>query len=159
EPRPRPARWARAGTHPGRGSRFRRPGRPAPGSARAMRQGRCPSRSFMCGGSLKLNLINASVQRPSNVAVYFTVGTADSEPVAGLTAEQFKIYEDQAPVSVLESKQTILNPDVAASHYTLLLVDMSGSVSGSKDMPIVVEAARSFTERIQKIEKVAVYGF
>jgi hypothetical protein len=62
-------------------------------------------------------------------------------------------------VSVLESKQTLLNPDVAASHYTLLLVDMSGSVSGSKDMPIVVEAARSFTERIQKIEKVAVYGF
>ena len=53
-------------------------------------------------------MLEASVQRPSNIAVYFTVDTSDGVPVAGLTAESFKIYEDDHPVSVLESKQTLL---------------------------------------------------
>ena len=77
----------------------------------------------------------------------------------GLTAESFKIYEDGQPVSALESKQTILNPEVTASHYTLLLVDMSGSVTLSGDVPVIVDSARAFTERVQKFQKVGVYVF
>src|SRR5262245_36209724 len=106
-----------------------------------------------CGGSkqgLKLTLLNASVQKPSNIAVYFTVDTAEGEPVAGLTAEQFKIYEDGQPVSALESKQTILNPEVAAEHFTLLLVDMSGSVSESDDVPLITQSASGFATRVEK---------
>ncbi len=112
-----------------------------------------------CSKQLKLTLIDASVQRPSNVAVYFTVETANGEPVAGLTADAFRIYEDNQPVSILESKQTILNAEVAATHYTLLLIDMSGSVTESGDVPVIVEAARGFSERVQKFQKVAVYAF
>ena len=103
-----------------------------------------------CGGSLRLSHIDSSVQRPSNVAVYFTVDTTDGDPVPGLTAESFRIYEDDQPVSVLESKQTILNPEVSASHYTLLLVDMSGSVTESGDVPVIVDASRAFSERVVK---------
>src|SRR5262245_10275084 len=96
-----------------------------------------------CGGrGLNLTLIDASVQRPSNVAVYFTVDTSEGEPVPGLNAMSFRIYEDGQPISTLESKQTILNPEVSASHYTLLLIDMSGSVTGSGDVPVIVEAAK-----------------
>jgi hypothetical protein len=113
-----------------------------------------------CGGSgLRLQLIDASAQRPSNVAMYFTVDTANGDPVPGLTAEQFRVYEDGAPVSVLESKQTILNPEVAATHYTLLLVDMSGSVAESGDVPVIVQAAHAFSDRVSKYQKVAVYAF
>ncbi len=113
-----------------------------------------------CGGrGLRLTLIDASVQRPSNIAVYFTVDTSDGEPVPNLTAESFRIYEDDQPVSILESKQTILNPEVAASHFTLLLVDMSGSVAGSGDVPVIVDSARAFSERVQKYQRVAVYVF
>lgn len=113
-----------------------------------------------CGSrGLQLVLIDASVQRPSNIAVYFTVDTSDGEPVPGLTAESFRIYEDGQPVSVLESKQTILNPEVAATHYTLLLIDMSGSVTESGDVPVIVDAARGFADRVQKYQKVAVYAF
>jgi len=112
-----------------------------------------------CSHSLRLTLIDASVQRPSNIAVYFTVDTEDGEPVPGLAAESFRIYEDDSPVSVLESKQTILNPEVSATHYTLLLVDMSGSVTDSGDVPTIVDAARAFSERVQKYQKVAVYVF
>src|SRR5262252_9627398 len=87
-----------------------------------------------CAG-LKPQLVQASVQKPSNVAVYFTVDRYNGDPVPGLTAEQFHIYEDDKLVSPFESKQTILNPEVAAMHYTLLLMDMSGSVTKSGSVP------------------------
>jgi len=111
-----------------------------------------------CGGSLKLTEIKSSSDKPSNVAVYFKVEDGN-EPVGGLTADQFRIYEDGSLVSQFESKQTILNPTVAASHYTLLLVDMSGSISESGSTDSVVEAATAFTENVEKNQKVGVYAF
>lgn len=114
-----------------------------------------------CAGhpGLNLTLIDASVQRPSNVAVYFTVDTQDGEPVPGLTAESFRIYEDGKLVSIHESQQTILNPTVAASHYTLLLVDMSGSVTESDDVPTIVAASTAFGDRVGQFQEIAVYAF
>jgi hypothetical protein len=111
-----------------------------------------------CAG-LKLQLVDASVRRPSNVAVYFTVDTRGGQPVADLTPESFHIYEDGQPVSVLESRQTILQPEVAAIHYTLLLVDMSGSVVDSGDMPALIQAASSFSDRVGPYQKVAIFTF
>lgn len=112
-----------------------------------------------CGGGLKLVHINSSARKPSNVAVYFTVDTWGGQPVPGLTADKFSIYEDGQKVSVFESKQTILNPKLAAAHYTLLLVDMSGSVVGSNHFDDMVAAATQFTERVEKYQKVGVYAF
>ncbi len=113
-----------------------------------------------CGGSgLKITFIDGAVQKPSNVAVYFTVETSDGEPVAGLEADTFNIYEDDQIVSRHESKQTILNPEVAAEHLTLLLVDMSGSVTESGDVPAIVEAATAFSDKVGRQQKVAVYAF
>jgi len=80
-------------------------------------------------------------------------------PVAGLAADKFRIYEDGQPVSQLESKQTILNPEVAAAPNLLLLIDMSGSVSESDDVGVIVDSARQFGARVQKYQKVAVYAF
>ena len=112
-----------------------------------------------CSRGYKVQMIDASVRRPSNVAVYFTVDKANGDPVPGLTAASFKIYEDGQPVSALESKQTILNPEVASAHFTLLLVDMSGSVTESGDVPVIVQSAQAFAERVQKFQKLAVYAF
>lgn len=114
--------------------------------------------SVGCGG-LRLQLIDASVRRPSNVAMYFTVEKTNGEPVANLKPEDFRIYEDGQPVSLLESRQTILQQEVAAVHYTLLLVDMSGSIVGSGDLPAVVESASAFAERLAPYQKVALYTF
>jgi hypothetical protein len=111
-----------------------------------------------CSG-LHLNLINHSVRKPGNVAVYFTVDHRNGEPVGGLTADRFRIYEDGQPVSQLESRQTILNPQVAAAHYTLLLVDMSGSVSQSGQVPQLQAAAHAFTARVEQFQRVGVYAF
>ena len=106
-----------------------------------------------------MQMVDRSVQRPSNIAVYFTVDTTRGEPVADLKPTDFHIYEDGRPVSLLESKQTILQPEVVAAHYTLLLVDMSGSVTGSPDMQKVVEGAASFAELVGRYQKLAVFAF
>jgi hypothetical protein len=111
-----------------------------------------------CTG-LRLQLVDKSVQRPSNIAVYFTVDTTRGDPVPDLKPSDFRIYEDSAPVSEYESRQTILQPEVAAVHYTLLLVDMSGSVVSSPDLPKLVSAASSFAERVAPYQKLAVYAF
>lgn len=111
-----------------------------------------------CAG-LRLDAVQSAQSKPSNLAVFFTVQTRAGEPVPQLSAEQFRIYEDGALVSIHESQQTILNPEVAAEHYTLLLVDMSGSVSESEQLPLLVEAAGRFTEAVGKYQRVAVYAF
>ena len=111
-----------------------------------------------CTG-LRLQPVDASVRKPSNVAVYFTVDTTSGQPVANLQPTDFLIYEDAKPVSVLESKQTILQEQIAAIHYTLLLVDMSGSVVGSGDMPALMSAASAFADRVGPYQKVALFTF
>ena len=112
-----------------------------------------------CGGGLKLTAVRTAQEKPSNVAVYFKVDKSNGDPVGGLKAEDFKIYEDGSLVSQFESKQTILNPTVAASHYTLLLIDMSGSIAESGNSQAVVDAATAFTENVEKYQKVGVYAF
>ena len=80
--------------------------------------------------SLTLTRLNSAQKKPNNVWVFFTV-EQNEEPVAGLQAEDFQIYEDGDLVSTYESKQVIQNPEVAAVMYTMLLLDVSGSVSES----------------------------
>ncbi len=111
-----------------------------------------------CAG-LHLTTIKASEQRPSNVAVYFKVETRTGDPIGGLTADRFRIFEDDQLVSEYESKQTILNPEVAAVHYTLLLVDMSGSVSESGTGDTLVQAVGTFGSHVEKQQKVGIYAF
>lgn len=115
--------------------------------------------SLGCSKSLRVTAVDAAHRRPSNVAVYFTVDSSSGEPIPGLVSENFEIYEDGKLVSVHESRQRIVNPEVAAAHYTLLLVDMSGSVSESDQLPVIVEASQRFTEQLEGHQRVAIYAF
>lgn len=112
-----------------------------------------------CGGGLNVTLLNSAQKKPNNVWVFFTVDRGKKEPVGGLSADDFKIYEDGDLISKFESKQTIQNPEVAAVMYTLLLVDMSGSVTESGQADALVDSAKSFAERVGKTQKVGVYAF
>ncbi len=112
-----------------------------------------------CGTGLDLRLADATHAQPSNVAMFFTVDTDDGEPVARLAAENFAIYEDDRLVSPTESHQTIVNQEVAAEHFTLLLVDMSGSVTESDSVPVITAAAQEFTAAVEAQQQVAVYAF
>lgn len=109
--------------------------------------------------TLQLTPIKATQQKPSNVAVYFKVQDAKGDPISNLDAQSFRIYEDDQLVSQYESKQTILNPEVAAVHYTLLLVDMSGSITESGTSDTLVQAVGTFTDRVEQNQKVGIYAF
>lgn len=111
-----------------------------------------------CGAGLQLTRVNSDQKKPNNVWVFFTVQQGE-EPVAGLAAEDFEIYEDGAKVSPYESQQVILNPEVAAVMYTLLLLDVSGSITESGQIEPLVDAAELFVERVGKTQKVGVYAF
>jgi hypothetical protein len=111
------------------------------------------------GCALQLKLANASVQKPSNVALYFSVEDNNGGPIGGLAAESFKIYEDDQLISPFESKQTILNPEESVVHYTLLLLDLSGSITESGSLPALTAAAGAFAERVTKYHQVGVSGF
>ncbi len=111
------------------------------------------------GGGLNVTRINSAQNKPNNVWVFFTVDRGKDDPVGGLVAEDFTIYEDGDAVSKFESKQTIQNPEVAAVMYTLLLVDMSGSISESGEANNLVDAAKGFSEKVGKSQKVGVYAF
>lgn len=109
-----------------------------------------------CG--LTVTRLNSAQKKPNNVWVFFTVEKGD-EPVAGLQAADFDIYEDGELVSTYESKQVIQNPEVAAVMYTMLLLDVSGSVTESGSADSLVDAATLFTDRVGKSQKVGVYSF
>ncbi len=111
-----------------------------------------------CAGNLEVTRINSDQAKPNNVWVFFTVEKS-GEPVAGLTADDFEIYEDDSLVSKYESQQVIQNPEVAAVMYTLLLLDMSGSVTESGQSDLLADAATVFSERVGKTQKVGVYAF
>lgn len=111
-----------------------------------------------CGGGLTVTHINSESAKPNNVWVFFTVEKGD-EPVGGLEADDFKIYEDDQLVSAFESQQTIQNPEVAAVMYTLLLLDVSGSITESGQIEPLVDSAQMFTERVGQSQKVGVYAF
>lgn len=111
-----------------------------------------------CGGRARMTVINSDQKKPNNVWVFFTVEKGE-EPVPGLEADDFRIYEDDGLVSAFESKQTIQNPEVAVVMYTLLLLDVSGSMTESGQLERLVDAAQMFTERVGKSQKVGVYAF
>lgn len=111
-----------------------------------------------CGG-LQVRRINSAERKPNNVWVFFTVDAGKDDPVGGLSAEDFTIYEDGDEISKFESKQVIQNPEVAAVMYTMLLVDMSGSISESGQADALVDAAKAFAERVGKSQKVGIYAF
>lgn len=111
-----------------------------------------------CGGGLKVTRINAAQKKPNNVWVFFTVEKGE-EPVGGLTADDFEISEDDELVSKFESKQTIINPEVAAVMYTMLLLDFSGSITEAGKADQLVDAAKLFADRVGKTQKVGVYIF
>jgi hypothetical protein len=111
-----------------------------------------------CAGGLNVKRVNSAQDKPNNVWVFFSVKDGE-EPKGGLTADDFVIYEDDKEVSKFESQQVILNPEVAAVMYTLLLVDMSGSVTESGEVDNLVDAAKSFADKVGKSQKVGVAAF
>ena len=108
---------------------------------------------------VELELLNGEAKPPSNVVVLFGLETCDGDPLPGLTADQFVVHEDSKLISAFDSGQTILPRSSGFELSTALLLDMSGSIIRSGDPSPLLDAARSFVDRVPAEEHVAVYLF
>ena len=112
-----------------------------------------------CGllGGLQVEAVSTSAQKPSNVALYLSVTDKDGT-VPKLTADHFKIYEDGQLVPASQTSQTLLERSVAAAHYTVLLLDMSGSPDDATRRA-VSRGTIAFLKAVTPMQGVAVFAF
>ena len=67
--------------------------------------------AVLCSGCyrLRMSLVDASVQKPSNVALYFAIDDRNGYPVAGIKAKEFEIFRGMKPLPVLLVAQHLLS--------------------------------------------------
>jgi hypothetical protein len=108
---------------------------------------------------LKLTRIEVAAGAPSSVAVFFAVEHGHGEPLPSLTARDFRIVEDGKQLAPEATQQMLLRPELAAAHYTLLLIDLSASATANEQLQTITRAAREFCARLAPYQQVAVYAF
>ncbi|MEM8525388.1 MAG: VWA domain-containing protein [Bacteroidota bacterium] len=96
-----------------------------------------------------LNLIiqNKFESLPAKVSVFFKVETADGEPVAGLMDSDFQISENGKLISADEAARQISPRAQRFSYSTLLILDLSASVTNT-NLPRLKEAAKQFIHAV-----------
>ena len=105
-----------------------------------------------------MDFLEGSTDLPSVIQIIFRL-KCDGEPVPGLDEEDFSIFEDGESISVFESDQQIV-PTVARYQLsTLLMLDMSGSMVESGNLPALQAAASTFIDKLGGEQEVAVYTF
>ena len=114
---------------------------------------------------LKLSLPDNGIATaaPARVSLFFTVDTCQGEPVSGLAADQFELAEDGHPVSAFESQKTVQPKGQRFRMYSLLLLDLSGSILRSGSFPALRDAAKLYVDQVLASrvdgQRVAVYAF
>lgn len=94
---------------------------------------------------------------PAKVSVFFKVETKDGDPVAGLGDENFTIFEkgknDDAEklISEDEAKRRISSRQQIFAYSTLLVLDLSGSVTNNY-LNELKEASKSFIDQVMPNE-------
>ncbi|MEM1327914.1 MAG: VWA domain-containing protein [Bacteroidota bacterium] len=96
-----------------------------------------------------LNLIiqNEFVSAPAKVSVFFKVETSEGEPVAGLTDGNFTISENEKLISADEAARQISPRRQQFAYSTLLILDLSASVTNN-NLPRLKEAAKLFVTSV-----------
>ena len=112
-----------------------------------------------CGGTLQVTKLGASAQRPANVALYLSVTDKLGQPVGGLALANFRVYEDKKLISETKGKRALLDTGIASSRSSLLLVDLSGPMVDSEDLPELAKAVGQFVDKVGASQSVAVGVF
>lgn len=108
---------------------------------------------------IRFDLIDATAFAPSVVKLYFQLTYCDGTPASSVGADEFIITEDGAEVSVFESSQDYSPEPRPFGLTTVLLLDMSGSILDSGNLPSLQSAARTFVSQVANSHPVAIYTF
>ena len=107
-------------------------------SDQSITSSRCLSLSEPEGG------LTASL--PSRVGWLFKVDTCAGEPVSGISAAQFEIFEDGKKVSAFESQQRVAPKGERFRLYSVVLLDLSGSMLRSGEFAKVQASAGRYLD-------------
>ncbi|HEY4103411.1 MAG TPA: hypothetical protein VGM44_05950 [Polyangiaceae bacterium] len=112
-----------------------------------------------CGlaGSMNVEPVAVSTQKPGNVALFVAVSEHD-QAVVGLDKQAFKVYENGVALDNSQIQLTLLPTSNAASQRVALLVDMSKSLNAD-DKKALSASLRSFIVRLRQREAVSLYAF
>jgi VWFA-related protein len=118
---------------------------------------------------LLLSIQDEFTTLPGKVSVFFRVSDAQGNPVSGLTAEQFTIYEQGRnddcfnAISPSESQARISPNSQVFTNHTLLVLDLSNSVL-STSLAELKSASSSFVDNVMPEQetpsfRMAIYWF
>jgi len=111
-----------------------------------------------CRG-LEVDLVASGTSHPALVNLFLRITDASGDPVAELEESHFSLLEDGTELSDFESQFTIRSPEQTFQIDSLLLLDMSGSVVGSGNLPELLDAAEEFALSVVEDGSVAVAVF
>ena len=110
-------------------------------------------------GSLKVTKIAAATQRPANVAIYVDIHDTSGNAVPNLQEKNFRVYEDGKLLAPAKAKRALLEPRTFGVKYTLVLLDLSGPMVDSEDLPDLATTVGKFVEHLSDKQQVAVSVF
>lgn len=108
------------------------------------------------GLTLKVKKLAATTDPSGQVAIYLEVKDEDGVPVHDLDEKNFRVVEDGKPVPSARARKALLDPSIGGVQYALLLVDLSGPIVDSEDLPELAGAVARFVDRVGKSQAVAV---
>ena len=113
--------------------------------------------SVVYGPPLKVRTLATSADPPANVALYVGV-TDQGEPLTGLDASAFRIYENNQLLSTNEIKTTLLPRELVTSEHVVLLVDLSGTLT-DEQRTTYARSVEAFVRKLQTTLPVTVLAF
>jgi VWFA-related protein len=105
---------------------------------------------------LVIEILDTATEPPAKVLVTFQVTTEAGDPVPNLPVDAFEILDNGQSDSGFESSKAFQPKPGRFQSSVALLLDMSGSITGSDALPLLKEAAAAFVEKALDASGVAV---
>jgi VWFA-related protein len=116
-----------------------------------------------CGDSMGLevsplviDILDTQTEPPAKVSVTFQVSTEDGQPVPNLPVSAFELLDNGQSDSGFESSKAFQPKPGRFQSSVALLLDMSGSITGSDALPLLRTAAGAFVDNALDAQGVVV---
>jgi len=105
---------------------------------------------------LKIEILETRTEPPANVTVTFYVSRTNGYPVPGLPVDAFELLDDGMSDSQFEASKAFQPKPGRFQASVALLLDMSGSITGSEALPALKEASSAFVDKALEAQGVVV---